>query len=48
MRSRGVPVGEARALLTEAFLLEAVPEWLPEDERGEIEAHICAWLRGAP
>ncbi len=45
MRSRGVPEGEARALLTEAFLLEAVPEWLPEDERGEIEALIQTWLR---
>lgn len=48
MRSRGVPEAEARALLTEAFLMEAVPEWLPAEVRGEVEARIGAWLRGAP
>lgn len=48
LRARGVPEAEARALLTEAFLLEAVPEWAPPDVRGEIEARIAAWLRGAP
>jgi Fe-S cluster assembly protein SufD len=47
MRSRGVPEPEARALLTEAFLLEAVPAWLPNDLRDEVEARIGAWLRGA-
>lgn len=46
LRSRGVPGEEARALLTEAFLLEAVPGWLPVDVRREVEACIGAWLRG--
>lgn len=46
LRSRGVPEAEARALLIEAFLLEAVPEWLPAEVRGEVETRIGAWLRG--
>ncbi len=46
MRSRGVPEADARALLIEAFLLEAVPEWMPTEEREEIEGRIAAWLRG--
>ncbi len=46
LRSRGVPDEEARALLTEAFLLEAVPGWLPVDVRSEIEGRVQAWLRG--
>ncbi len=45
LRSRGLPETEARALLTEAFLLEAVPGWLPAEVRGEVEARIGAWLR---
>ena len=48
LRSRGVPEAEARALLTEAFLMEAVPDWLPADVYGEVEARIGAWLRGGP
>ncbi len=48
LRSRGVPEAEARALLTEAFLLEALPDWAPPDVRAEIEARASAWLRGAP
>ncbi len=49
MRSRGVAEAEARALLTEAFLLDALPDWLPEEVRGEIEGRVHAWLRrGAP
>jgi plasmid stability protein len=43
-----VAEAEARALLTEAFLLEAVPDWVAGDMRTEIEARIGAWLRGAP
>ncbi len=48
LRSRGVAEGEARALLTEAFLLDALPAWAPPDVRAEIEARISVWLRGAP
>jgi Fe-S cluster assembly protein SufD len=47
LRSRGVPNVEARALLTEAFLLEALPDWAPTDIRAEIEGRIATWLRGA-
>ncbi|MEQ1617341.1 MAG: SufD family Fe-S cluster assembly protein [Terricaulis sp.] len=47
LRSRGVRETEARALLTEAFLFEALPEWLPPNMRGELEARVGAWLRGA-
>lgn len=48
LRSRGVPEAEARALLTEAFLLEAVPDWVPADLRAEIDSRIASWLRDAP
>jgi Fe-S cluster assembly protein SufD len=44
MRSRGVPETQARALLIEAFLCEAIPDWAPPDVREEIEARIRAWL----
>jgi Fe-S cluster assembly protein SufD len=47
MRSRGVPEGQARALLIEAFLTETVPDWAPPDVREEIVARIRAWLGGA-
>jgi Fe-S cluster assembly protein SufD len=47
LRSRGVPEREARALLTEAFLIEALPDWAPPDVRVEIEGRIGAWLRGS-
>jgi Fe-S cluster assembly protein SufD len=47
LRSRGVPEREARALLTEAFLFEALPDWAPPDVRVEIEGRIGAWLRGS-
>lgn len=46
LRSRGIPEAEARALLTEAFLLEAVPAGLPAEMRAELEERIGAWLRG--
>lgn len=48
LRARGVPEAEARALLTEAFLLEALPDWAPPDVRAEIDGRISAWLRGGP
>jgi Fe-S cluster assembly protein SufD len=48
MRARGVPEDEARALLIEAFLADAVPDWTPEGAREEIVGRIGAWLRSAP
>jgi Fe-S cluster assembly protein SufD len=47
MRSRGVPEAEARALLIEAFLVEAIPEGLPDEIRDELTGRIGAWLREA-
>lgn len=44
LRARGIPEHQARALLVEAFLGEAVSDWLPEAARGEIEQRIHAWL----
>lgn len=46
LRSRGIPSAEARALLTEAFLLEAAPADLPIEIRAELEDRVGAWLRG--
>lgn len=46
LRARGVPESEARALLIEAFLAEAVPEHLPAAVREEVLERIGAWLRG--
>ncbi len=44
MRQRGLPEAEARALLVEAFLLEAVPDDLSAELRGELSVRIAAWL----
>ncbi len=44
MRSRGIPEIEARALLVEAFLIEAVPDDLPPDLHAEILTRIRGWL----
>ncbi len=44
MRSRGIPEAEARALLIEAFLVEAIPEGLPEERRDELTGLIRNWL----
>lgn len=46
MRSRGLPEAEARALLTEAFLAEAIPDWLSEELASEARARIQVWLLG--
>ena len=43
-RSRGVPEQQARAMLIEAFLLEAVPEDLPEEIRADLLMRIQTWL----
>lgn len=48
LRARGLGDIESRALLTEAFLLEAVPDWLEGSVREEVETRISVWLRGAP
>lgn len=47
MRSRGLPEAEARALLIEAFLVEAIPEGLDAAIRDELTGRIGAWLREA-
>ena len=44
LRQRGIPLEEAQAMITRAFLIEAVPEWMGEELRGEIEARIDRWL----
>lgn len=43
-RQRGLPEAEARALLTRAFLVEAIPDWLADDLRAEVETRIDEWL----
>ncbi|MES1200501.1 MAG: SufD family Fe-S cluster assembly protein [Pseudomonadota bacterium] len=45
MRSRGVPEAEARALLVEAFLVEAIPAGLPAELHAELVTRIQTWLR---
>jgi Fe-S cluster assembly protein SufD len=45
-RARGIPEGEARALLVEAFLAEAIAEDLQEQIREELLGRVRAWLRG--
>ncbi|MEZ5961314.1 MAG: SufD family Fe-S cluster assembly protein [Hyphomonadaceae bacterium] len=44
MRSRGMPEADARALLIEAFLVETIPDGLPEDLRDELISLIRNWL----
>jgi Fe-S cluster assembly protein SufD len=44
LRQRGLPESEARAMITRAFLIEAVPDWLGDDIRPRIEARIDQWL----
>ncbi len=44
MRQRGLPEAQARALLIEAFLGEAVSASLPDDLRAEILQRIGSWL----
>jgi Fe-S cluster assembly protein SufD len=45
MRSRGLPEAEARALLIEAFLVEAIPDDLEPAIRGELTGRVAAWLQ---
>jgi Fe-S cluster assembly protein SufD len=44
LRQRGLPEVEARAMITRAFLIEAVPEWLDARVREDVEARIDQWL----
>jgi len=44
LRQRGLPEIEARAMITRAFLVEALPDWLDEAIRFEVETRIDAWL----
>lgn len=47
LRSRGVPEAQARALLIEAFLAEALPVSLPEELSEELRGLMRIWLEGA-
>ncbi len=44
MRARGIPAAEARAMLIEAFLLEAVPGHLGEAFRETLTARVRTLL----
>lgn len=44
MRSRGIPEAEARALLIEAFLVETIPEDLPQELHDELVGLMRGWL----
>lgn len=44
MRQRGIDEASARALLIEAFVGEAVPDWAPPEMREKIIAQIRSWL----
>lgn len=48
MRARGIPKATAQALLTQAFVRAAVPDWLPDALGEEVDARIAAWLGMAP
>jgi len=48
LRQRGIPDVEARAMITRAFLIEALPDWLETGLRGEIEGRIDLWLGTSP
>ena len=44
MRARGIPAAEARAMLIEAFLLEAVPDHLGDGFRDALTARVRTLL----
>ena len=44
MRQRGIPVAQARALLTEAFLAEAFDDLADEDLRESLLGKVRVWL----
>jgi len=47
LRARGVGFEQARGLLIEAFLTEAIPQDLPDDIGQELSQQISAWLGSA-
>ncbi|MFT3726646.1 MAG: SufD family Fe-S cluster assembly protein [Terricaulis sp.] len=47
LRSRGVPEVQARGLLIEAFLAEAIPQGLPQEINDELLQRIRVWLESA-
>jgi len=47
LRSRGVPEGEARALLVHAFLLDAMPTGVPDEISQEVGERVASWLARA-
>jgi Fe-S cluster assembly protein SufD len=48
LRQRGIPERQARAMITRAFLIEALPDWLDASLRDEIEARVDSWLGASP
>lgn len=44
MRQRGAPKAVAEAMLVDAFVRGAVPDWLPDEVVGEVESRISLWL----
>ena len=48
MRSRGVPEGEAKALLTQAFVADALERIGEETVRGAFQADALGWLNRKP
>ncbi len=44
LRQRGISDVEARALIMRAFLMEAIPDWIENGLRAEIEARVDLWL----
>jgi Fe-S cluster assembly protein SufD len=48
LRQRGIDEASARALLIEAFLTQAVPDWLDETMREKVLGQIRSWLGAAP
>jgi Fe-S cluster assembly protein SufD len=44
LRARGLPLAQAQAMLTAAFLREALPEWLTAAEEADLTGQIGRWL----
>ena len=44
MRARGIPAGEARALLIAAFLAQTIPDGVPDNVHEELMSRINYWL----
>jgi Fe-S cluster assembly protein SufD len=46
-RARGIPLEEARAMLVESFIAEAIDKVVPEDVREELRSLARGWLEAA-